>query len=223
MILSYLNLPAFIYDATITRPLTKYTYMHLYEKIHPNIHKIKSILDVGTGTGVALSSIINNIPRETQITGIDIDKHYVQAAQKKFKDRSNVEIREQNFYELEHSNEKYDLIIFSSSFMLMPFREKALQIAKTLMNENGKIVFLMTLYEKKDKFKVIEKVKPYIKYYTTIDFGTITYETDFLQLLGECGLAVKKQERIYHKMNPLLKIFREFYVETDVSSLLSAK
>jgi len=170
-----------------------------------------------------LSSIIDRFPADTHITGIDIDKNYVQAAQKRFNGRRNIEIREQNFYELENSKERYDLIVFSSSFMLMPFREKALEIAKTLLTQNGKIIFLMTLYEKKDKFKFIEKVKPYIKYYTTVDFGQITYEADFMHLLDECGLKPLKQERIYHKMNPLLKLFRVFYVETNVVSLLSAK
>ena len=38
-----------------------------------------------------------------------------------------------NFYDLEknHPNEKFDIIIFGSSFMLMPDQIKAIEIAKS--------------------------------------------------------------------------------------------
>lgn len=43
-------------------------------------------------------------------------------------------------------------------------------------SENGKIYFLMTLFEKKGFFNELAgKVKPYLKYLTSIDFGKITY------------------------------------------------
>jgi len=215
MFLSYLNIPSFIYDLVITKPLTKYTYIKLFNEFEKRIPGMKAILDVGTGTGYALNSIIDLIPQTVQVTGIDIDKNYVMTAEKLFKTRSNVVIKEQNFYELEGSKDKYDLIIFSSSFMLMPFREKALEIAKSMLTQNGKIVFLMTLYEKKRRFTMVEKVKPYLKYYTTIDFGNITYETELVALMDECNLSILKKERIFYKMNPLFKIFRIFYVETE--------
>lgn len=73
--------------------------------------------------------------------------------------------------------------------MLMPEREKALQIAKKLVKPNGKIIFLLTLHRKKNP--LFEKVKPLIKYITTIDFGNITYENDFFELLKGEGLSVK--------------------------------
>ena len=213
---SFLNIPAFVYDTVITKPLTKYTYIKLYnELIQKNGDSIKKILDIGTGTGYALESIIDYLPK-TNVVGIDIDQNYVKAAKKRFANRANVQIRGQNFYELENSKERYDLIIFSSSFMLMPYREKALEVAKSLLNKNGKIVFLMTLYENKKKFKFVEKIKPYLKYYTTIDFGNITYETNFVNLLQDSSLKILKKERIFYKLNPLFKIFRIFYVETEV-------
>ena len=53
-----------------------------------------------------------------------------------------------NFYLMDKSQEKYDIILFSSSFMLLPDREKALEIAKSLLNKDGRIYFLLTLYEK---------------------------------------------------------------------------
>lgn len=58
--------------------------------------------------------------------------------------------------------------------MLMPSPEKALLKAKELLTENGRIVFLLTMHKKKNK--LMEIIKPAIKYLTTIDFGRMTYE-----------------------------------------------
>jgi len=77
-----------------------------------------------------------------------------------------------NYYLLAKSQEKFDIIIFSSSFMIMPDPDKALEIAKDHLNENGRIIFLMTLFKKVTYFtKFVGLVKPYLKYITTIDFG----------------------------------------------------
>jgi len=211
LILTKLNINAFIYDNAITKPLTKYTYIKLFERMKPNLSQYKRVLDVGTGTGRALSAIINNFPKDAQIVGIDIDKHYIVKAKERFKAHSNVEMREQNFYELMETKEKYDAIIFSSSFMLMPYREKALEIAKDMLTPNGKIFFLMTLYEKKRE--IIEKVKPYLKHYTTIDFGNITYEKEFDSFLTGNDFSISHKERIFYKWNPLFYVFRVFLIE----------
>jgi hypothetical protein len=40
---------------------------------------------------------------------------------------------------------KFDIIVFSSSFMLMPFHDKAIELAKELLEEKGKIYFILTL------------------------------------------------------------------------------
>lgn len=213
-IISHLNLPAFIYDNIITKRLTKYTYYKLYDRMFPRLDKYKKILDVGTGTGEALYAIIDRFSKDTFVVGIDIDPNYIKRATKLFKDTRNVRIREQNFYELAEAKEKYDAIIFSSSFMLMPDTKKALEIAKGMLNPGGKIFFLMTLYAKKKKF--IEKIKPYLKHYTTIDFGNITYEWEFEDLLKDNGLSILHKERLFYKMTPLLFLFRVFLVECEI-------
>ena len=40
----------------------------------------KVILDVGVGPGAPLKTIINRIPKDTNVLGIDINKNYIQAA-----------------------------------------------------------------------------------------------------------------------------------------------
>jgi hypothetical protein len=106
-----------------------------------------------------------------------------------------------NFYELEknHPNEKFDVIIFGSSFMLMPDQVKAIEIAKSntsfsiiflgTLNQKGKIYFLLTLYDGKNIVSsVMEILKPYLKYLTTVDFGKVTYKSQFEEFLATNNL-----------------------------------
>jgi ubiquinone/menaquinone biosynthesis C-methylase UbiE len=176
-----------------------------------------SMLDIGVGTGYALNSIAASMPK-VNIVGIDIDKNYILKAQQTFQANPMIEIREQNFYDLETSNEKYDFIVFSSSFMLMPDRERALATAKKLLNKNGSVIFLMTLYESKARFKILEKIKPLLKYYTTVDFGQLVYETQFMDIMKNNGLKVTKKQRVFQSMNPLFYIFRFFCVECQLAA-----
>lgn len=165
------------------------------DRLEDRKYKISRILDVGIGTGHPMKQILHRIPKETRITGIDIDRNYLMYATKTFAKHSNVEIRYQNFYELEECNETYDVIIFSSSFMIMPNRPKALEIAKNCLKPNGSIFFLLTLENEKSYFTLfIEKIKPYLKYFTTIDFGQITYERDFELMLVDNGLDIKYKQ-----------------------------
>lgn len=217
LIVSLVNLPSLIYDYLFSRVLTRQTYQFmLRNNIKPEMEKVKSILDIGVGTGFALKSIIEELG-DAKVVGIDINESYLKKAAELFKNQRNVEIRYQNVYELENSPERFDLILFSSSLMIMPDRVKALEIAKKLLNKNGKIICLLTLYSaKKRRFALMEKVKPYLKYYTTVDFGQLIYEADFMSLLKETNLAVTKKDRVYHKLNPLFYIFRFFCVESRI-------
>ena len=59
-------------------------------------------------------------------------------------------------------------------------------------------------------------VKPKLKYLTSIDFGQITYDEDFENMLKTAGLSVTWKERLNKKGNLPTKIFRVFCYETSV-------
>lgn len=162
----------------------------------------KNVLDIGTATGQPLKSIIGSF-KEANVVGIDIDKSYVPAAQRLFKDHKNVSIRLMNFYDLSTQlpDQLFDTIIFGSSFMLMPDQSKAIEICKSTfflilehLTKNGKIYFLLTLYDEKTQFnRFMEVVKPYLKYLTTVDFGKVTYKSDFENFLDAKGLKCERK------------------------------
>jgi tRNA A58 N-methylase Trm61 len=63
----------------------------------------------------------------------------------------------------------------------MPNPEKALLHAISMLAPNGKIVFLLTIHQNKNT--IIDIIKHWFKYLTTIDFGRMTYMDSFLGLL----------------------------------------
>jgi ubiquinone/menaquinone biosynthesis C-methylase UbiE len=105
------------------------TYRRIAELNNP---QARSVLDIGTATGQPLKSIIGSFS-DARVVGIDIDNSYVPAAQKLFKNHSNVSIKLLNFYDMDKElpGQLFDTIIFGSSFMLMPDQSLAIDICKS--------------------------------------------------------------------------------------------
>jgi hypothetical protein len=77
---------------------------------------------------------------------------------------------------------KFSTVFFSFSFMLMPDQVKALMLAQSLLEKNGRVSFLMTLNKK--PFPLLDRIKPLIKKITTIDFGKVVYERNFEEMMS---------------------------------------
>ena len=143
-VISYI--PSTIYDVLISRTLTTYSYERLFLQIAKRFQKKKRILDIGVGTGVPLFTQRGLLPQNSEVLGIDIDESYILKAQRLFEGIPGITMQKLNFYQLNpQTHGKFDLVIFSSSFMLMPFREKALELAKSLLTPGGAIYFILTL------------------------------------------------------------------------------
>lgn len=136
-----------------------------------------------------------------------------------------------DFYNIENEiAESFDVIIFGSSFMLMPNQQKALEIAKSKiyfytgkLSNGGKLYFLLTLYNRKSIVtQILDLVKPYLKYLTTVDFGKMTYDDQFEQILTSNKLRVTYKQRVQTDYNILLKMFRFFVFEAEAISIATA-
>ena len=132
------------------------------------------------------------------ITGIDINKNYI--------NHCNSLIRTYqlgNYIETCHvsvetyeppKKEYFDFILFSMSFMLLNDQQLVLDQIKDWLKPDGKIVFFQTMF--KERSRLMEFIKPRLKYITTIDFGKVTYEKDFLALLNEKELSISEDRLI---------------------------
>ena len=136
--------------------------------------KFLSMIDIGTGTGSPLYSVLDKVNFD-RILAIDINKGYLEIAKKRFKNRPEVEVKYQDYltYLEEGNTEKFDVIFFGFSFMLLPDKVKALEISRRILKPGGKIYTFLTLYHKKSM--VVDYIKPKLQYLTSIDFGKTMY------------------------------------------------
>lgn len=127
--------------------------IHLIVKLIPK--KIKSFLDLGTGSG-ALSIILKNIYRETNITAIDICNQALKIAKhnaKKYK--LEINFLQNNW--LNNINVKFDLLISNPPYLtseeIIPELQYDPQLA--LIGNNNGLEMYEKIYEKKHLFKHI--------------------------------------------------------------------
>lgn len=181
-------LRATIYDRAIV-PLTTGWYRAVIER-WPNDAQV---LDVGIGTGAALLANLAAIrTKRIHVLGIDIDADYVtqcRAACAAHAAQGNVEVKLESVYD--HQGGPYDAIYFSASFMLLPDPQAALRHVAGLLSPTGRIFFTQTFERHRSAF--VDLIKPLLRFVTTIDFGTVTYQQDFESVLAACGVTIDER------------------------------
>lgn len=194
-----------VYDALIVRLTTGW-----YAEVLYRLPKRSKLLDVGIGTGTALA---NNrdllVSKGISVEGVDYDADYVDKcraliAERELKDR--VSVRHASIYDFKGG--PYDGAYFSSSLMIMPDPVAALRHAASMLNAGGYIYVTQTIQTQRSK--VVEVGKPLLKYLTTIDFGTVTYESDLLATFKKAGLTVTENVAISGSTMDSTRSFRLF-------------
>lgn len=181
-----------IYDAVI-RPLTSTWYREVLSRLSLG----SRLLDVGIGTGGAL---VANAPiiwqKDLHVVGVDIDPDYVERANKLVREKSldrNVEVRLQSVYD-HVAQAPYDAVYFSASFMLLPDPIACLKHIRAQLAPGGRVFFTQTFQEKRSV--LLEKAKPMLHKVTTIHFGQVTYEADFMAIVRSAGMHVDALETL---------------------------
>lgn len=136
--------------------------------------------------------------KNLKITGIDINRHYLNHCEclvKKYQLEKHIRICCSAVEDYHPEVEKYFyFILFSISFMLFQNPRLILDRAKNWVRPDGKIVFFQTMF--KEKFRMMEVVKPKLRYITTIDFGKVIYEKDFFGSLEQKNLSISEDRLI---------------------------
>jgi len=153
------------------------------------------LLDVGIGNGIMLETFGPLIKSKgLKITGIDIDAGYLKHCKELIRKHG----LEDCIDVCQGSAEDYapgppgnfDAVLFCMSFMLLRNPRLVLDRVKDWLKPGGEIVFAQALFKRKSR--LVDVVKPKLKYLTTVDFGRATYEKDFFDLLRENGLTVQE-------------------------------
>ena len=84
-----------------------------------------SIIDIGTGTGMPLESLIN-ISKPREIIALDYNSAYCRSAERRFSSSPEVEVVQADFNKFKTSK-KFDEVFFGFSLMIIPDRIKVHQ------------------------------------------------------------------------------------------------
>jgi len=153
------------------------------------------LLDVGIGNGIMLETFHPLIKyKKLKITGIDIDEGYLRHCKELIQEHQ----LEDYLDVCQGAAESYtpgpeggfDFVLFCMSFMLLRDPRSVLARARDWLKPGGQIIFVQALFRRRSR--LVDLVKPKLKYLTTVDFGRATYERDFFALLQENGLSVKE-------------------------------
>ena len=176
---------AWIYNHAFA-PLTVRWYRSVLEQLQPNTR----MLDIGIGTALSLVANADLVrTKGIHVHGVDIDPDYVKQARKAVEKAGlsqSVDVYLESIYD--HHGGPYDAAYFAASFMLMPDPPRALRHVSNLLKPGGRIYFTQTFQETRSP--LMEKLKPFLVHLTTIDFGHVTYEADFLNVVENGGLCV---------------------------------
>lgn len=181
-----------IYDVAFG-PVTRAWYRAALARVGPG----ERLLDVGIGTGASLAASRQLVlDKRLQVTGLDIDEAYLRRCRRRMEAvglSPQISLRPEP---LEHHDEgPYDAIYFGASFMLMPDPAAALIHAQGLLAEGGRLLFTQTF--QKVRSGMLEFLKPRLGALTTIEFGRVTYESDFARMLDRQGLVVIHREVLH--------------------------
>lgn len=194
-----------IYDVVIVK-MTSVWYRTVFERVHEG----ERVLDIGIGTGTALS---RNAPlvvkKKLHVVGVDYDRAYVEKCAKVMQASGlagQVQVVCKSVYDADlltvvnqasqtGAGERFDCIYFSGSISLMPDPALALKQSAADMLKPGGLVFITQTFQKRGT-KVMEVLKPLLKYFTTIDFGKLTYLQEVDQYCQDSGLEVVERNKI---------------------------
>lgn len=152
------------------------------------------VLDIGIGTATALLKNKDMLAQKNlTIVGVDYDVRYIKFAQKNIISHnvaSSVRVVCKSLFDgdlqqcVNKPTEKlFDAAYFSGSWTLMPTPVEALRIAASLVKDSGKIYITQTF--QRQTTPILGTLKPLLKHITTVNFGSLHYETDLQAYIQE--------------------------------------
>lgn len=152
-----------------------------------------------------------------QITGIDYNLSYVKQANAEIQKNQlecHIRVEYMSVYDYDamcklvgknnafvgKREEKFDSAYFSGSLSLMPDPVKALLSVANLVKPGGKIYVTQTFQKESMSSRtcnwILQRIKPRLKLFTTIDFGRLLTNSDILHIYDCTGLILVEHDII---------------------------
>jgi len=186
------NAKAEVYDFLIIRMTARW-----YQVVLERCAGGDRMLDVGIGTGTALAKNKEILERKNMIVvGIDYEADYVKKAgdvmaEAGLSDRVKLNcasIYDPKLRKLFTGAAQFDAVYFSGSLTLMPDPAAALKCAASMLADRGVIYVTQTFQNRRSP--VMERLKPLLRRFTSVDFGRVTYYSEVKEIVAKAGMQI---------------------------------
>uniref|UniRef100_A0A7S1MGI9 Methyltransferase domain-containing protein n=1 Tax=Alexandrium catenella TaxID=2925 RepID=A0A7S1MGI9_ALECA len=186
------------YDLLIVHMTAKW-----YKAVFERLKSESRLLDVGVGTATALARNAQAVKeKKLVIVGIDYESKYIAKAAAVAKSAGlerQLKVHCKSIYDEElpklfSGSAAFDAAYFSGSLTLMPDPPAALQAAASMLKKDGLIYITQTFQNRPSP--LMERLKPALKYLTTVDFGRVTYKEDVHNIVESACMEVLEDKPI---------------------------
>ena len=183
---NYWDKTAHDYDNHIKK--SERAYEKLIELTKNEVNKSQTLLDIGTGTGaipIVLADLVD------KIFATDYSEEMINIAKRKIIElkKNNIEFQVQDCYNLNFSNEMFDVILAANILHLLDKPEHFLNAIKRLLKESGKLIIPTFMHNENIKTKLISRIMK-VKGHPII---TRFDSKSMINFVENCGYKVDKQ------------------------------
>lgn len=179
------------YDSFIKNAVDS-TYVSVLANIDIDLDKNKTVLEMGTGTGIIPFAIC---PKVASVVATDISPEMIRIARQKQKELQvgNIDFQVQDAYNLSFPDQSFDVVIASNLLHLLYEPQKPLGEVKRVLKDDG--IFIAPTFCVGDNRKsvIISSVAGFFTGFKVVNKWSIE---SFGDMLGKNGFTLVKSMRI---------------------------
>lgn len=165
---------------------------HSGREMAPELLKLSAgtqLLEVGVGTGLSLPML----PRNIEITGIDLSENMLEQAKKRVAELGirNVKLMKMNALEQEFPDNSFDRVLAAYIVSTVPDPVKLVEEMKRVCRPDGYLVFLNHFHNENPVIRFVESIIS--PFFYRVGFKT---DLDLYRLMENCNLEIETLERI---------------------------
>lgn len=148
-----------VYDHIVARGMLPIYEQMIDELLKTQQGAIKSVLDVGCGSGFATALLAKKLP-QAQVVGVDLSAQAIIMAIDKYQHQPNLQFQVGNAQSLPFIEQQFDLVISTGSIKHWPDPALGVREMLRVLNPNGRSVMVET-----DPYASEQKARYFVSYW----------------------------------------------------------